>query len=298
MIKVTTDYFADDGYIHQSTLAKILYMSPAEFNYSLNAPKEDKEHFRIGTAVHGLLLQPQIFEDLIIEEPEIDGRIETAFKLICDGRADAIKLTSNKTTKRSVDSTGEYDLYEVSAQEYEKLQELKANYPSLLIPNPERMLFKPKKFQAIKKMVQSVKECPDAMTIIDNCVAFEKEETFEYRGLNFKRKQDGVGLNYSFILDLKTALDPKPDAMKKAIEGIDPYYGGHAYAFQAAAYRKMTDCNTYYITAVGNTEPHETYVYQLSEKTLALGESQFNEACDRYIKFSGNFNKKNTIQWI
>lgn len=296
-------YFDDDGFLHQSDVKKLLYMTPREYFYNKNKQIETKT-MEIGTAVHRLLLEPQKAEDTILPLPDLaaNSRISKCFQLVIDGLGGVLKVTDNKVKKQE-----EGVLYEISAKEYDELEELKAKYVKTIsvseisrhfgVGEVKPLFFKEKDYAAILQMADNVKNTPDAIALINACKHYEKEEKYEYKGLKFKRCLDGLGSD--FVVDLKTTATPAPRSFKKAVEVCDPGRGGYGYALQAASYLIDKDFKNYCIIAVGNHEPYECFVYRLYEHTLALGFKQFAEACEIYKKLEPGYEQKpNEIDWI
>lgn len=295
-------YFDSDR-LHQSDVKRLLYMTHKEYFYSKNKKIESKT-LEIGTAVHRLLLEPEKAVDTILPLPELaaNSRIYKCFQLVMDGMKDVIKVTENKTKKQE-----EGVLYEISAKEKDELDELCEKYVRTISASEitrifgdgevKPLFFKEKDYAAILQMVASVKDTPDATRLLTACTHYEKVEEYEYLGLDFVRCLDGLGSD--FVLDLKTTQDPTPNNFKRAVEICDPRRGGYGYALQAASYLIDKNFSDYFIVAVGNIEPFECFVYKLKEETLALGATQFAEACEIYKNLGENYEQKpNEIQWI
>lgn len=67
------DYFSADGYESNSSLKPIL-QSTAHYQYAKTAPREDKPHFSLGSAIHAALLEPLRFKNEYVVSPVFDGR--------------------------------------------------------------------------------------------------------------------------------------------------------------------------------------------------------------------------------
>lgn len=75
-----------------------------------------------------------------------------------------------------------------------------------------------------------------------------------------------------FSLDVKTSVDPSPDAWSKQAAG----FGYHRQqAFYQDALRKTLDkSGPFYFVVVGNSPPYECAVYQLDEDAVEIGRQQ------------------------
>lgn len=67
------DYFATEGYESNSGLKPIL-RSSAHYVYAKEAPRVDKPHFSLGSAIHAAILEPMRFKDDYVVSPVFDGR--------------------------------------------------------------------------------------------------------------------------------------------------------------------------------------------------------------------------------
>lgn len=67
------EYFASEGYESNSSLKPIL-RSSAHYVHNKEAPREDKPHFNLGSAIHCAILEPVRFKDEYVVSPVFDGR--------------------------------------------------------------------------------------------------------------------------------------------------------------------------------------------------------------------------------
>jgi hypothetical protein len=148
-------------------------------------------------------------------------------------------------------------------------------------------------FQKAHAMVDSIRQNSDAMQIVNSCEAFEQEYEFNYRGIPFKCKPDGIGSN--FLLDLKTTSIPNKEwKIKNEIND-------RAYHFQAATYLRGAEKENYYIIFVRSVAPYAVFPVKLSLETINQGYVLLNEACEIYkecLRTNPEFKPNNRLRII
>jgi len=70
---LSEEYFGSEGYESNSSLKPIL-RSSAHYVYNKEAPRVDKPHFNLGSAIHAAILEPIRFKDEYVVSPVFDGR--------------------------------------------------------------------------------------------------------------------------------------------------------------------------------------------------------------------------------
>ena len=274
----------------QSKLKRILD-GVEEFKYALDNPPEETDAMKLGTAVHLLLLQPEL-SWMLLSKPNLgksNSRLSKIWELIVEGHTQNYFPISTKKTKKQEEGV----FYEVSADEYESVLSWKSNFsPYFLFPE-KYMLLDSDMYQQAYDMAASVRTNSDAMQILSCCESFEQEHYFDYSDIPFKAQLDGVGSN--FVLDLKTTRCENKDH-KIQWEVLD-----NGYDFQAALYLEATGKENYYIIFVRNEAPYSVFPVKLSRETLERGKLRLDDACGIYkncLKNNPEFKPNNRLRII
>jgi len=145
--------------------------------------------------------------------------------------------------------------------------------------NPDDLFFTDKDFEAITKMVTSVKLSQQALKLYASGTWNEVSMFWRdpKHGFDCKGRADTVNFEEGYVVDLKTTKDAK-GFMKECVD-----YGYH---IQAAFYLRGLKAITgkdfaWYWVAVDSSNPHFCYVYRATEKTLDVGTIQMDEYMNR-----------------
>lgn len=128
-------------------------------------------------------------------------------------------------------------------------------------------------WEEIEQMVKSAYKVPAAKRLLEAAGVCEQAVQWKdaVSGLAMKSRMDKV-LDSCIIIDAKTCIESHPAAFSKAV-------GNFGYHRQDALYRDALAatgdlCERFYFIAVQKSPPYETFVYELKESALALGQKQ------------------------
>lgn len=76
------DYAKAEG-LNQSKL-KVMKRSPAKFKHLLQVSREDTEALGMGRAIHTAVLEPELFNQMFVQEPEVNKRTNEGKRLLAE----------------------------------------------------------------------------------------------------------------------------------------------------------------------------------------------------------------------
>lgn len=297
---MSIDYF-DRPEMNQSKLKYIL-KSEADFKMRLEEHFKQTDEMRLGSAVHLLVLQPHLSHKIMIA-PAINGntRLGKIWDYLLEGKQlDFFYVFDKERAPKGKKTPPKFvDKYVITPEEYEELLELKDKYAPIINRSPDVIILTQTQFDTAHKMVASIKNNTDAMTLINSCKAFEKAYFWKYNEIDMKGQVDGEGdfgdENQSFILDLKSTSQFDKSKLKFVIDNMD-------YDFQAAYYLKGAMNKKYYfIIFINSQKPYLVYPFQLSAQTIQRGFDKLEKACNLYnncLKFNPEFITDNKLELI
>lgn len=128
-----------------------------------------------------------------------------------------------------------------------------------------KIIADPDEFEIARKMFDAVMASPLASQIVNAAIERETVKHFSAFGLDCRCKPDLLG--NSCIADLKTTLDPQPDAFARSAVS----WGYHR---QAAFYLDGCQRESFWFIAVRRGQPFDVVVYRVSDDLVRLGREE------------------------
>jgi len=110
---------------------------------------------------------------------------------------------------------------------------------------------------------------------------YEQPLQFSWRGIDCKAKPDWR--TSGLVVDIKTAIDPTPDAFVRSVVRFG-YHRQAAFYLQACNEAVGLEDRAFVWIAVRNSEPWDVFVYEASPDDLAIGAQQAEDSLDRLAR--------------
>ena len=132
--------------------------------------------------------------------------------------------------------------------------------------------------QQANKMVNRIFESKNARTLLKGIP--EKEYFAEVDNIAFKSKLDLINPDKGYILDLKTTLNPEPEAFIK--EAFNRLYFMQAHCYRLMASLNGENIKKFFFLNIAKDESMGLSIVEVSEEQFAIGEQQFIHAMALY----------------
>lgn len=274
------EYLAHPG-MRQSNL-KFILDGVDEYRHRISTPWKQTPEQILGTAVHLLVLQPELMHT-VAKVPDIDAgtRLGKIFNHLAEGRDLSFFPIARTKTKRP----GKGLFYEVDEAEFDYAQTALAEYGHIFKAPADYLMLSESVHKAAHHMAANIRDNTDARALLSDCTSFEAETYFEFNGIQFKCATDAQGKR--FTLDLKTTIIKNDDYE------IDREIRKRKYHFQAALYLLRTGrtdmfddegnfVDHYYIIWVRNVAPYTVFPIRMRPALLREGLEQVIWACNLY----------------
>lgn len=227
-----------------SQIKTLMEQTPAHLYYNRYHPKSPTTNMALGTAVHTLVLEPDMFEQDIAVSPEFNKRTN-------QGKADFADFKESSKGKTII-TEGQYQTAQkMAARVHED------PIASILVQD---LIVESSVFQWYHSM--------------------DAEDDTQYKEL-LKVRPDGISRGHPILIDLKTCADGSYTGFIKAIQNFYYHLSAAMYLELCNKCQPLLDETKHFaftkfvFVCVENFAPYEVSVYELSEEYLNIGKMLF-----------------------
>lgn len=261
MLKISNEEYRKMDGVSSSVLKKLL-VSEAHLDYVMKNGWPKTDATILGDAIHAYLLEPERF-------------------------------VYNRETELYKRATGDFKAGDP------KLDENGNPIQMLVHPDDPALNIKGEQLKKFDEMVRSVRDCPEAMKIIDGKYNVEQSFFGAYRGQPIKVRDDMMYKDdegHVWIVDLKTVggtKDKPSDPEHFCYNMFDLGYDLQAYMYTELIKQEIPEVYGFKFICIDAKCPSGVKIYDIvpgQSKWYELGGYRFRDAMNRYEKYLNNKN--------